>query len=135
LRLQAVSPWLRIELVERPEVEALNHRHAAVVHRPDRDAVAPERTVHLLPARLAVRGTATQPLSKACSRQHRDMRVSDGKTFQLAITPADLRDGEYRVELTGTESIWLPGETGPQPLSSRTPFTFGCDLRRTASRR
>ncbi|MDZ4687832.1 MAG: hypothetical protein SH850_22395 [Planctomycetaceae bacterium] len=127
---RAVSPWLRIELVERPEVDVLEliatpPSYTGLMAGPLPAGGGPYT---LLPGTaLAVRGTATQPLSKATlsvGDNHRDMRLSDGKQFQLDVAPADLRDGEYRVELTSTQSIWLPGETGPQPLSSRTPFTF-----------
>jgi hypothetical protein len=127
---RAASPWLRVELVHRPEVDALELIATPPMYTQLAAAPLPAGggPYSLLPGTmLSVRGTATKSLSKATlivGDMSRALTIRDGSRFQADLAPTDLRDGEYRLELTDTEAVWLPGESAPQPLSSRTPFTF-----------
>lgn len=127
---RAVSPWLRVELVHRPDVDSLELIATPPTYTQLPTAPLPPGggPYSLLPGTtLSVRGTATKPLSQATlivGDKSRSLTIRDGIRFHADLAPTDLRDGEYRIELTDTEAVWLPGESAPQPLSSRMPFTF-----------
>lgn len=131
---RAASPWHRVELVDRPAVDslALHVSPPAYTGLPSGPLPAGGGPYTLLPGTvLLIRGTASKPLSSATlttGDKQFAFALHDRQQFQRELSAADVRGGEYRIELTDTERMWLPGDSAPKPLTSRTPFTFRLNL-------
>lgn len=131
---RAASPWIRVQLVERPAVAELQ----LTVTAPAYAQAAPEVLAPgggpykvLQGSRLSIRGRANKPLSAATiaiGKDRQSMTLLDGHRFQFELTPQATKDADYAIDLLDTEAILLPGEESPQPLASRDPATFRLKL-------
>ena len=52
------------------------------------------------------------------------MTVSEEDHFAITLEPGEVQAGVFRVQLTDTEKLLLPGHGRPAPLHSKTPTSF-----------
>lgn len=127
---RAASPWIRVQLVDRPAVTSLE----LTVSPPAYTGSAPEALPPgggpykaLQGSALAIRGEANKPLSVATltlGQMRHNMQISAGHRIALDLSADHVKDGDYAIDLLDTEQLWMPGHEGPQPLASREPATF-----------
>ncbi|HEX5103281.1 MAG TPA: hypothetical protein VFV87_05695, partial [Pirellulaceae bacterium] len=120
----AVTEWVRVELVEQPAVESLK----LVVTPPKYASNKPEELPPgkgpyyvLKGSSLAIEGTANKPLVQAellVEGKRLPLKIADKLRFSGQISAADLAPGQYTIE--------LKDELG---LTSRRPTTFGLRTR------
>lgn len=119
------TPWVDVELVDRPRVEelALHITPPDYTNQPRRQLESGEGSYYV-PAggTLEIAGRANKPLSSAGLMIGRDplgalVRHPDDPTrFGRTLGPSDLRSGVYAIELRDTEP--------PDGLLSRRPMRF-----------
>lgn len=120
----AVTEWVRVELVEQPAVEKLR----LVVTPPRYAAAKPEELPPgkgpyyvLKGSSLAIEGTSNKPLVRAellVEGKRLPLKLSAGTLFRGQIAPLDLVPGQYTIELE--DQLGLTG---------RRPTTFGLRTR------
>jgi hypothetical protein len=120
----AVTPWIRVELVEQPGVEEL-----ALAVTPPKYT---KQSVHTLPpgkgpyyvlpgSSLEIQGRANKPLKSAAlavEDSSHPLALADAQTFSGEISAGKLIAGQYRFELEDTLG-----------LTARRPTTFGLRIR------
>jgi hypothetical protein len=131
---RAFSEWTRLTLVDRPTVDevTLIAIPPAYLKQPPVELSAKAGPYQLLKgSSLRVSGRASKPLSTATLAHGRasvSMAMQPDATFQAEIGPADLKEGDYSISVTDTESVRQPGFEQPAPLTSRTPTSFRMKL-------
>jgi|GEM_PF-3124091 len=140
---QAASDWYRVRLVDRPAVTTLQLTVTppAYTQLPAEQLPPGGGPFQLLKgSRLSLSVTADQPLDSAIvsngTRQWPLARrvvpdvSSDAASkslqpvFMRALEAEQLHDGDYRIDLTSIEKLWLPGRSEALPLTSREPTIF-----------
>jgi len=117
------TPWIGVDLVDRPEVKELRLVATAPEYAGGKKAKLPaERGPHhvLKGSLLEVRGVANKLLSKATLRigGHQQACEVFDKIFRTTVSPERLGPGTYHIDLVDARS--------PEPLQSRrsTQFTL-----------
>ena len=120
----AVTDWVRVDLVEQPTVAELN----MIVTPPSyagnkREDLAAGRGPYyvLKGSRLSLAGKANKPLARAdvvIDGRRSPMLLSDSTHFSAEIAAGDLRPGQYLFDLQDTLG-----------LTNRRPMTFGLRTR------
>jgi len=127
---RASTPWIEVELVDRPVVEQLHLAATSPGYAGGQTETLPPGTgpyCVLKGSTLVARGTANKPVSKAtlvAGGVRHQMRITDGQGFRTTLAPGEFSAGTYRVELTDTERLMLPGASEPGPLDSKRPTSF-----------
>jgi hypothetical protein len=127
---RAATPWIAVELVDRPAVERLELVATSPPYAgAETEPLPPGRGPYYLlkGSTLAVRGTANKPLSQAAlvtEGSRHAMAVSGERDFAASLAPGEVTAGVYRVELADTERIRLPDAPEPGPLRSKRPTRF-----------
>ncbi len=131
---RASSPWMKLELVDRPAVADLTLTASPPLYTKQAAGKLPAEggPYQLLKGTsLSIRGRATKPLSKATlshGQKTHLMTVSASGDFELQLLAGETKDGDYSLTLADTESLLLPGQSEPGPLTSRVPVTFRLKL-------
>jgi hypothetical protein len=127
---RASTPWVTVELVDRPATEQLHLAATAPKYAGgETEPLPPGRGPYyvLKGSTLAVRGMANKPLSEATlvtGSTRYEMTIADGRDFHTLLSPDAVSAGVYHVELTDTERLMLPDATEPGPLESKYPPSF-----------
>ena len=127
---RASSAWLGVRLIDRPAITELN----LAVTPPTYTGLASEALppgggpYKVLPGSvLAIRGQTNKPVASGTltigSTRHA-LTVADGTRLSLDLSTAQVREGDYSIDLLDTDKVWRPSDSEPQPLTSREPTTF-----------
>ncbi len=133
---RVTTPWYAVRLVDRPAVEQLYLELTPPKYAGQTlEQLPPGKGPYyvLKGSSLRVQGTANKALSDATLSigKHRySMDVSDGAEFHSLLTGEQLVAGVYRIELTDTEQILLPGRDESGPLKSKQPTSFTLKIRK-----
>ena len=127
---RASTPWIRIELVERPEVIGieLEATPPAYTGLPPAPLPAGSGPYYVLKGNsLLVQGQASKPLvgaELARGEARFKLSVHDGDRFTGGLAANELEPGVYTVSLLGREQVTRPGATAPEPLRSSDTAQF-----------
>lgn len=141
---QATSDWYHIRLVDRPTVTnlQLTVTPPAYTRLPTEQLPSTGGPFKLLRgSHLSLSATADQPLDSAlmthgtqqwplvqsgahAARSDAASHIRQQPVFTFTLKPEQLSDGDYRLDLTSIETLWLPGRSEALPLASREPTTF-----------
>ena len=125
----AETDWVKVELVERPSIDALELASGAPEYIGTEPAVLPVGAgpYYLLKgSNLGLKGSADKPLASAALLIG-DRRLPleiDGKTFSGKVEPAELEAGTYQLEIEDQEQIAIPGRDGLAGLGPREAVRF-----------
>lgn len=127
---RAFSEWQRVRVVDRPALTELKLSVLPPVYTRQMEEELPEGGgPHkvLKGSRVRLTATANHPIAAAVLSNGASkwaIEVANGQKLAMTLEAEQLRDGDYRVDLTDAEKLWLPGRSEPQPLTSREPTTF-----------
>ena len=127
---RASTPWIAVALVDRPRVEQLDLTATSPAYAGGHTEPLPlgKGPYYVLQgSTLEVRGIANKPLSQAtlvAPDARREMTIAGGREFHASLPVEQGSAGVYRVELTDTERLTLPGASGPGPLRSKQATSF-----------
>lgn len=130
IEAKAASDWYQVRIVDRPSLTELKLTATPPAYS--------QQSVEELPpgsgpfkilkgSRLALTATSNQPLAAATltvGNTPRPLTISEQTKLSIDLEASDLRDGDYRVDLTDRQTLWMPGRSEPQPLTSREPAIF-----------
>lgn len=127
---KANSPWINVELVERPEVIATSLEADPPTYTGMESAELPPGTgpYYVLDGtKISVQGEASKDLRGAelvFEGTRIPLTLNSDRSFSGEIPPEDLAAGVYTVSLLGTEEVIRPGEAEPTPLRSSDSAQF-----------
>ncbi len=127
---QAASGWYQVRIVDRPSLTELKLTVTPPAYSDMPEEVLPTGSGPfriLKGSRLTVTASSNQPVASAnlsVGTISRPISISDQTKLSLELSGSDLQDGDYRIDLTDIQTLWLPGRSEPQALTSREPAMF-----------